>query len=481
MSFCKFSPGQRKSNSTMIDNTFIIKYLPYAPEHCIKVYLLGLSKCYSQEEEDNNITYFSRLLNLSEEDVISCFLYWQSLGLVQVLSTNPVEVRFLPLQSASTIIKKFKESEFADFNIQAQELFGKRHLMPNEFEKFYDLIKNRHMEQSALITLIKYCVDTRGFNLQPSYVIAVATDWAKDGILTTQQVEEHITELGLVDQNLTELLSAMGSKRKITLEDKTLLAKWQSAFGFELNTIIYVAKMLKTKKVSVNLNLLDTVLTKYYQNRLISVAEIENYEKQKAELYQTAVAVNKQLGLYYEDLSKVIETYILPWSNLGFDASTLVLVADNCFKSSIRTLEGLNNILLKLHKLGIVSSSAYHQYLADNLAHDNVIKEVLTALKLDRNVINQDREYYSVWTNNWLLPHDLILYGASLSANKTNSLNYLNKVLSNWQEAGIKTLEKAQANPANLALPKAEEKLIHNNYTAQQISSLITNLDEVEV
>ena len=477
MSFCKFSLGHRKSNSTVVSNTFITKFLPQAPDMSAKVYLLGLSKCNSPEEEDNNLTYFSKLLNISEEDVISCFKYWESLNLVQVLSTNPVEVRYLPVESANTLIKKFKESEFTDFNIQAQELFGKRHIMPNEYERFYTLLKDKHMEQNALITIIKYCVNAKGFNVQPSYVTAVATDWATNGILTLQQVEEHIEELGLADDNLKQILTAIGSSRKISLEDKKLLEKWQKDMGFDLTTIIYVAKSLKSKKLGTNLQTLDNALTRYYQNRQISITEIEQFEKNKEELLSLAISINKQLGLYYEDLTNVINTYTLKWVNLGFDASTLLLIADNCFKSSIRTLEGMDSILNKLYKLGIVSTAAYNQYLADSLAHDQIIKEVLTALNLQRNVIKSDRDFYSTWTNNWGFTHELILYAASLSVGKANAINYLNKVLSNWNENGTKTIEKAKT----ASLPAASENFIRNNYTKEQISNLISNLDEVEV
>ncbi len=464
----------------MIDNLFITRYLPDAPDMCVKVYLLGLSKCCSMDEEDNNLTYFSKILNITEDDVISCFRYWESLGLVQVLSTEPVEVRYLPISSASTVIKKFKENEFTDFNIQAQELFGIRHIMPNEFERFYDIIKNKHMEQNALITLIKYCIDSHGFAPQPSYVLAVATDWARTGILTLQQVEARIEELGLVDENVKQVLSALGSSRKVQLEDKKLIDKWQNIMGFELATIIYVAKKQKSKKNKANMQTLDGTLTKYFENRLISIKEIENYEQEKEQLYSLAIDINKQLGLYYEDLSKVIDTYILPWRNMGFDKDMLLLVADNCFKSSIRTLEGLNNILVKLHKMGIITINAYNQYLADNLAKDEVIKQVLTALNISRNVIKADRDYYTTWTQNWGFSHEIVLYAASLSAGKSNAINYLNKILSNWHESNITTLEKAKATSTNL--PKEEEnKFIHNNYTKEQISSLISNLDEVEV
>ena len=55
---------------------------------------------------------------------------------------------------------------------------------------------------------------------------------------------------------------------------------------------------------------------------------------------------------------------------------------------------------------------------------------------------------------------------------------YLNKILSNWNSAGLKTLEQVK-----LAKVEDNEKtdFIHNNYTKEQIASFITNLDEVEV
>ncbi|MCQ2564534.1 MAG: DnaD domain protein, partial [Clostridia bacterium] len=175
--------------------------------------------------------------------------------------------------------------------------------------------------------------------------------------------------------------------------------------------------------------------------------------------------------------SKEIDTYVVAWVNMGFDENTLKTIADNCFKSSIRTLEGFNNILLKLFKLGIVTLQAYNQYLNNNLALDDKIKEVLTALNLTRNVNNVDRSFYSVWTHDWGFAHDVILYGAGLSKDKVNAMQYLNKILSNWNTNGQKTLEKVKTT----TLPQEENNFIHNNYTKEQIASFLTNLDEVEV
>lgn len=479
MAFCKYSLNFSAHNKTEIDNVFINDFLPKAPDLCVKVYIMGLCKCNDADDTNNTISYFKEKLKICEEDVISIFKYWEEQGLVQVLSTDPVEIRYLPINNASAKVKKYNVDKYADFNIQVQEMFKNRMIMPNEFSEFYALMERKHIEQSALIEIIHYCVEYKGFNLSPNYCLTVAQDWVREGILSLDAVKSKIEELGLVDDQMGLILSAMGSKRKIQIEDKDLINKWLKAYGFELNTIIYVVKMFKTKKRRIDVNVLDEYLTKYYEMKLMSVTEIENYENEKENLYFVAMAVNKELGIFYDDLTKEIDTYVVSWLNMGFDLDTLKMVADNCFKSSIRTLEGFNNIVTKLFKLGIVTIKGYMQYLNDSLALDNKIAQVLSNLGLERKVNNADRNFYSIWTKDWGFEHDVVLFACSLSAGKANAMQYLNKILSNWNSSGLKTLE--QVRDTKVESQSAQSNFMHNNYTKEQIASIISNLDEVEV
>lgn len=476
MTFCRFSPGYKTQNKTIIDNVFIDEFLPKAPDLCVKVYLMGLSKCDSDDKE-NSLEFFADTFNVCEEDIVSIFKYWEDMGLIQVLNTNPIEVRYLKINSSAGDVKKFKVDKYSSFNIQLQELLNKRMIMPNEFAEFYYLIEKKHMTEDALLEIVRYCANNKGSNISPNYCVVVAKDWLKEGVYTLNDVKHKIEELGIVDDKMNIVLSSMGTRRAVQIEDKELLYKWLNDMDFDLNVVVYVAKMLKEKKHRVDINTLDTELKKYYELKLMSVQEIENYENEKEALREVAKAVNKELGIFYEDLSKEIDTYIINWLNMGFDIEILRLVADNCFKSSIKTLEGLNNILNKLFKLGIVTKSAYLDYLRDNLTTDSKIKLVLEALGLNRNVNNMDRGFYSTWTRDWGFGDDVILYAAELSKNKVNAWQYLNRILSNWNSSGLKTLNEVKTSKVD----SEEEVFIHNNYTKEQISSLITNLDEVEV
>ena len=231
------------------------------------------------------------------------------------------------------------------------------------------------------------------------------------------------------------------------------------------------------------MQILDSHLTKYFQAKRMSIKEIEDYEANKENLYFTAIAINKELGIYYEDLTKEIDTYIVTWKNMGYDVEILKMIANNCFLSSIKTLEGMNNIINKLFKLGITNMNSYLQYINDNLALDNKIKEILDTLNLSRNVNNSDRQFYKVWTNDWNFSDEIILYAASLSAGTNNAIQYLNKILSNWNALGYKTIDQAKADKTNIKSEETKQNsgFIHNNYTKEQIASFFSNLDEVEV
>ena len=131
MAFCKYSLNFSAHNKTEIDNVFINDFLPKAPDLCVKVYIMGLCKCNDADDTNNTISYFKEKLKICEEDVISIFKYWEEQGLVQVLSTDPVEIRYLPINNASAKVKKYNVD---DKNIyeDIKRLFGK-----NDDQPFY--------------------------------------------------------------------------------------------------------------------------------------------------------------------------------------------------------------------------------------------------------------------------------------------------------------------------------------------------------
>lgn len=481
MAFCKFSTEYIASSKTEIDNIFIDSFLPFADPVSVKVYIYGLYKCSSPTSFDNNIESFAKALNMSEEDVIGAFEFWQEQGLVQVLKTSPIEIRYIPLKNVINATKLFKPDKYQTFNMQAQEIFeGKREISKTEYGEYYEFMERYHVEQEALLMIMKYCVDSKKSAVGYNYILTVAKNWASEGITQASQVEEKLNSFKQKDDEIQEFFKAIGIKRNAYIEERSLFDKWINDYGFDLGLILYLSKKIK-KFTNFTMTKLDQTLTKYYQMKLMTIQSIENFENEKKALYDLAKDINKSLGLYYESLENEVENYILRWLNLGYDKEVLLEIGSYCFKKSIRTLEGMDKTINKFYKLGIVSMEALMQYTDNILAINKQIEKILKDLSLSRNVNYIDRENYKTWTEEWKLSQELVNYGVELSKNKDNPMKYLSRVLADWHMKGINSIEEAKNNtPINSNIEKTKT-LQGRSYSKEEINALFESIDDVEI
>ncbi len=482
MAFCKFSTEFIASSKTEIDNIFINDYMPFAePKHTV-VYMYGLYLCNSTSF-DNSIENFCKTLNMSEEEVVSAFEYWQEQGLVNLIKVRPLQVTYIPLKNVLSANKLYKPDKYALFNSQAQEIFkSKRQISKHEYQEYYDFLERYHVEQEALLMIMQYCVDTKKSAVGYNYILTVAKNWAGEGITSSLQVEEKLKAFEEKSFELDEIFKVAGIKRAPYVEERALLGKWLSEYGFSLDVILHIIKKNKTKS-HFSFDRLDGILTKYYEMKLLSVSEIESFERDKDALYKLAKEINKTIGVYYENLEGVVENYILKWQNMGFSNELLLQIAEYCFKTSIRTLEGMNGTVSKFYKLGLVSVDAFGQYMEEILSTDRKIQDILSALEISRNVNYLDRENYKIWKENWHLSEELIAHATTLAKGKDSPLKYLSRVLADWHEKGIKTIEEAKATTIINAKeqPSPKKNFTGRSYTNKELSALFQSIDEIEV
>ena len=231
---------------------------------------------------------------------------------------------------------------------------------------------------------------------------------------------------------------------------------------------------------------LDEMLENYAVLKLFSAEEIAEYEKNKDDLYELAKYVCKSLGLYYESLDPVINTYILKWKQMGYEIDAIKFVAELCFKKYIRTFEGMDEIISKYYANGIVSLASIEEYISKTLSTDKKIKDILEKLGLSRQVTSWDRDFYHTWTYVWNFDDDMIDYALSLSLGKSQPMAYVNKVLSNFKEKNIDTIEKAKKE--NVTIKQNSNVNVVNNssfathsFSAEELNALFDNLDEVKL
>ena len=470
-----------KKTQVVLDGTFVLEFMPHADADAIKVYLLGLELCFAKDEQNNSLEQMSAILSMSVERIVSAFEYWQNLGLVQVIAREPLEVRYLPIESGSANLKKYKADKFHDFNVMVQSILSGREILPNEFNEYYYFLESRHFEPEAFISIVRYCTMLKGDKVRYPYVLAVARSFADDGILTQQAVEEKLIELEGASTELKAVLRALGLKRDPDPEERKLYLKWTKNFGFSNAVVLFVARASKGGGIAK----LDSELLKFYQHKLFSIPEIESFSENQEKLFDLAKEITRAIGVFYQNLDKVIETYVTDWTQKGYDKETLLQIADYCFKKSIRTLEGMNNIVQKFFKLGLISLESIGQYTNDLASVDQKIGEVLSRCGLVRNVNSWDRDFYRTWTFSWNLSHGIILLAADKAKGKEQPMAYLNKLLASLHSAGISTESEAkkqlESSPVSTSAEKPANKMITRNYSEQELSALFDNLDDIEV
>jgi DnaD/phage-associated family protein len=473
------------SNKTEVDNIFINDFLPYAPENAVKVYLYGLYKCNNASSYDNTLESFSKVLKLSEEEILDIYEFWENEGLIQILRTVPIEIRYMPIKNIVNNTKKFNTSKYGDFNLKAQEIIEGRMISPNEYSEYYDTIETFHIEPEALLMIMKYCVNLKGPNVGYNYILTVAKNWAYDNVRTVADVEDRLISYEQYSDNVKLLLKAMGLKKVGGIEEKELYLKWTKELDFSFETIIAVAKMLKKPSTKISFNFLDEKLLKYYEMRLMSIEEIKEFEDNKNNMYDLAKKIAKTLGLYYENYDSIVETYLSKWLSMGFSEEAIEKIAQYCFKNSIRKFENMNLVILKFYKLGLLSLEGLQKYFAEVLSEDEKIKELLLQIGADNRSVNSyDREFYKNWVHNWNISYELINYAASLAAGKSQPMKYLNGILAKWHENKISTLEDAKK--VAIDMPSQERKKPASNiksrdYTKEELNALFDSLEEVEI
>jgi DNA replication protein DnaD len=476
MSFVSFSSQKVLENTTTVSNKFIEEYLPHCNGDCARVYLYGLFLCSAATTLDNSIEKFAMNLNLGIEDVKSAFAYWQEQGLVHVLSTEPVEVKYLPVRSGGAKLKKHKAGKYDDFNATVNAIIEGRMPTPTELEEYYSLIEVHHIEPAALVMIIKYCQDMKGKNVGYPYIVTVAKNWAYSGIRTMDAVREKLeTETGDAESVL-KILKAMGSKRTPESLDYDYFSKWTRKLGYSTDTIVAVAKKVKGSMPS-----LDARLLRYFELKLFETAEINKYEENKHSLIALAREINKKIGVYYENVENVVETYISSWLLKGFDNATLLEVANFCFKSGIRSLEGMNNVINNFYKQGITSSGSIDDFIAKKISDDKEVKGVLGLLGLKREPNASDRDFYQMWRGAWSFSQDVINYAATLGKDKTSPMAYMNKILSSFYEQKITTVEGAKTAAKNVTASTEQKQFTRHSYSDRDLNRLFSNLDEVKL
>ncbi len=481
MGLCKLSSEIVVKDKTSIDNLFINYHLKFLSGDQTKLYLYGMFLAQNSSSVDNCLSSIASVMNIDEEDVKSLFYSLQTEGLVAILNEENFEVAFLAPQDDIKHKRIYSSNQYSEFNRQIQAIISGRMISVNEYQEYYCFLESMHMEKDALLMVAKFCVNTKNNRVGYPYILSVAKNFAYQGILTCEKLNDAFVELEVKSQEVRDILKALNKNRAPSFEEKDFLAKWTKTFGFEQALIVKIARLIKKPA---DFEDLDKKLETYYRLELFNFSDIEEYEKSFEDNIRVAEKITTKLGIKLTSFESTVDIYLSKWHRFGFDNDTLISLARYAFMTNIHSLEGMDNLVSKFYKKGLISIEAVNDYILSVLNETEQYENMLKEAGIIRQLTNSDREIMQVWFNEWLINENLIKYALSLGAGKVNPLTYVNKILLNWRKNGVETVEDAKKTNVNYEQNNKvnnQSNFTERSYSVEELNKVFTNLDDISI
>lgn len=478
-SIVHLSPEYLMGGFTAVDNIFICEYLKTADENDVKVYLYGLYLAHAGVDADENT--FSAALGITNDDVKHAFENLEALGVCDLTGVNPLSVVFRSVSNSPVKPRKIKAGKYDEFNKELFKILSNRMLSPNELMECYNVIELYHIQPEAFLLIASYCVKVAGEKVGLKYILTTAKNFAYKNITTIKAVEEELSVYHLQTGDVADVIKKLGLKKKVDIEDNNTYKKWIS-MGFDKNAVLAAANGVK--KESNALKKLDLLMSELYSYKLFSEKEIMDFIESKKDMKNLAIEINKSLGVFLESLDAEISTYIVKWIAMGFERELLVKLADFCFKSDLRTLSKMDETVYKFAKLGVFNSKDFDEYVACIAEKDKLVQEMVDALDLARRVNAFDRKQYKSFEGK-NMPHDVIVYAASLAKTANSPYAYLSKLLTSFKEKGLYTIDDIKRNGEKtpFAIPRQNQKseMLNHTYSKEEWDAVYTSIEDLDI
>lgn len=434
MSFVSIAVEAAKKSYTIVENKFITKYLKVIDSSSVKVYLFALHLSQNQQS-DFNIVDFSQALEMTEKSVIDCFESLEEYELVSISSREPFEVKIIGATEGSDKPKKYKPEKYSDFTKNVQNVLKGRMIGESEYRKYFSMMDDDGFDENALLMIVNYCVSLQGDKIGINYINEVVRSFLRDGITTAKKVEERLSDFTSSTPALLKLFTALSIKKKPDIEDDKLYKKWTDELGFDDDAIVCAAKHFKSKSV----DKIDCALEELYKNRKFDVKEIDDYCKNKTSLYALSRTLRRNLGVYAQDDTPYVVTYVNVWNDFGYTADCLETISAYCFTHGKNSFDDMDVFVRALYADGIISDESVDEFIGRKNAEDKLLKKILENCGLSRKIVPWDRERLAEWLL-WNFSDEMLLEAARRSATKSNPMAYMNSVLAGWKNDGIFTI-----------------------------------------
>ena len=431
--------------STPVENLFIDEFMGKAPGAFVKVYLYGLRLSLYPMEENPSLDKFSKILDMTTDEVTNAFSYWDRMGLVNFVSSSPLKVTYLSVQQRFLTRNEHKELyRYQELNQELQSMVGAQRLITHEdFQLVYEWVEQLGVQLEAVPSLVKHYLDSKhNKRLSFSYIDKAVRGLVQEKNITTlEQVEKYIHGETLC-RPAREVLELWNVHRNATQDEGELWAKWTLDWGFDRSSILVVAKNM-TNVSNPNFRYLDKMIESLKDMNIKGLSDIRQYYHTREETADHLSPILRNLGYRGAQSPQIREMYA-SWRSKGFSQGSLEKMASSLSREGRSRPEDLDALVKRQYKQGRISDEEIDELLRDAEESREAFSELLDAWGENRAPSAMERKSWSQWRALGYSP-ELIALAAEYSVHAQDKLRYMGAILGGWQEQGITTVEAARA------------------------------------
>lgn len=264
---------------TGVENIFINEHMASAPGDFVKVYLLALM--YADLDLELTNEEIARHLSLEHEDVLKAWTYWEKIGAIRKIRTNPddkfnYDVEFITLKG-QLYGKSSKKNYVSDNNTHAlmadkdiKDMFAAiekitgRVISGTELMEVLSWINDFGATPEVVVYGYSYCLQKKKKDIK--YIAAVIKAWAAEGLRDVLSVEKHLSENEKKQYLYKRVFQALGFSRNATEEERRIMDTWFETMEFSLDRVLTACS--KTSGISnPNINYVNKVLINWYEEQ----------------------------------------------------------------------------------------------------------------------------------------------------------------------------------------------------------------------
>ncbi len=177
------------------------------------------------------------------------------------------------------------DSSFSALCDEVERMLGKK-LTMRDMKQLFALYDYKLLPPEVILTVVTWCIEEeerkRGEGHRPtlSRIRSEGFAWARQGVETLEQADEHLRRLSALRTREQEVLKLLNiDPRPLIAKERSYVEAWDD-MGFKDDALVLAYEKTIMKKHNFDWNYMNGILRSWHQKGLHTPAAVEAYEKQ---------------------------------------------------------------------------------------------------------------------------------------------------------------------------------------------------------